>query len=176
MTKKEKKTERVIYSNMFGWITDEELEQSLIDSGIEEEDITEEDLNNERAFIEEQYFEDDCENLNFETDGRIIAIADLGLWNGRVSGYKICDNNLNEILKVGNHDYIRAYQDKDDIRKISVHHDGTNHLLFREIREDRDIDNLLNAIYNGEEISRQKLAYYTKSLNHYVDDIFGRYF
>ena len=38
------------------------------------------------------------------------------------------------------------------------------------------IENFLNSIYNGEEISRRKLNYYTKSLNHYVDEVFGKYF
>ena len=181
MTKRiKKKNRRGIYKNTYDWITEEELRESVSENkDIYPHEVTEEDMQEERAFLEDLYFHDDKENLNIKTDGRILAIADMGLWNGRRQGYKVGGNNLNEIFDIGNGDTIELYQDRYDIRKISYHHDGTNYILFREIREDRSeesIENFLNSIYNGEEISRRKLNYYTKSLNHYVDEVFGKYF
>ena len=119
------------------------------------------------------FFLDECDNLDKELDGRILAIADLGLWNGRHDGYKIGGTNLSEVMHMGNHDYIKIYCNGLDICKRSVHHDGTNHIVFREVRENRNIDNLTTMIYNGEYVSRQKLNYYTKSLAPYVKGIYG---
>lgn len=118
------------------------------------------------------YFEDEYVNLNQEIDGRILVVADLGFWNGRKQGYKILNRNVNNILTTGE-DYTEWYGDGYNIKATAVHHDGTNYYEYRVIREDRDIDKLLYAIYNGEEISRQKLNYYTKSLYPYVAKIYG---
>ena len=135
-------------------------------------DVSEDDVWN---FIRNELdFKLECErnNLDQQTDGRIIAIADIGRWNGRVNGYKIIDANAKEIL-YSSADYILWYGDGYNIRSIQHHHDGTNYIEYRVIREDRNIDNLLDAIYNGEEISRKKLNYYTKSLYPYVAKIYG---
>ena len=119
------------------------------------------------------YFDDEYANLNNELDGRILVIADLGLWNGRKQGYKILGKNIHDILCSGAYDYTEWYGDGHNIRCITHHHDGTNHYLYRVIREDRNIDNLLDAIYNGEEITNSKLNYYTKSLYKPVANVYG---
>ena len=127
-----------------------------------------EDENNE-------YLYDEKVNLNKEIDGRILIIADLGLWDGRKSGYKILGNNVNEIFNISNRgwDFAEFYGDGYNIKGIEWHHDGTNYYEYRVIRENRNIENLLDAIYNGEEISRKKMNYYTKSLYPYVAQIYG---
>ena len=70
-------------------------------------------------------------------------------------------------------EYVEWYSDGYNIKATAVHHDGTNFYEYRVIREDRNIDNLLELIYNGEEISRKKLNYYTKSLHNYVAEVYG---
>ena len=127
-----------------------------------------EDENNE-------YLYDEKANLNKEIDGRILIIADLGLWDGRKSGYKILGNNVNEIFNISDRgwDFAEFYGDGYNIRGIEWHHDGTNYYEYRVIRENRNIENLLDAIYIGEEISRKKMNYYTKSLYPYVAQIYG---
>ena len=151
------------------------------------------DINNWKDFLEEEYpeVEDECEqyglidelnneylddercNLNRVLDGRILVIGDLGRWNGRVNGYKIIDGqNIRDIL-YSDCDYCEWYSDGYNIRSTQHHHDGSNLLLYRVIREDRNIDNLLDAIYNGEEITKNKLNYYTKSLHKAVADVYG---
>ncbi len=121
----------------------------------------------------DSYFDDEHMNLDKDTDGRILCIADLGLWDGRKSGYKILGVNINNIFDIGGFDYAEFYGDGKDIRAKEIHHDGTNFYLYRIIREDRDVNKLLEAIYNGEEISSQKLNYYTWSLYKDVADIYG---
>ena len=46
------------------------------------------------------YLDDECTNLNTQTDGRILVIADLGLWHGRKQGYKILNDNVNAQLQL----------------------------------------------------------------------------
>lgn len=118
------------------------------------------------------YLEDERCNLNVSTEGRILVIADLGLWHGRVPGYKILGNKVSDILRF-EYDYAEFYDDGYNIKGVEVHHDGTNYYEYRVIREDRNIQNLLNAIYNGEKITRKKLNYYTKSLHPYVAKVYG---
>lgn len=119
-----------------------------------------------------RYLDDERMNLNKETEGRILVIADLGFWDGRKPAYKILPKNVSEILS-DDADYVEWYSDGYNIKATAVHHDGTNYYEYRIIREDRNIQNLLDAIYNGEEITRKKLNYYTKSLHPYVAKIYG---
>jgi hypothetical protein len=140
-----------------------------------------EDPNDEDAIyrwmvdMNDAYFDDERYNLNKEIDGRILIIADLGLWNGRKQGYKIMNANIRELFNINPHgfDYAEFYGDGYNIRATEHHHDGTNYYLYRVIREDRNIDNLLDAIYNGEEITSSKLNYYTKSLYKDVANVYG---
>ena len=125
------------------------------------------------ANLLDDYFQDEVDNLNIKTDNNIIAIANLGLWNGRKKGYKILDNNVNSILNGFDCDFIEIYADKYNIKFKGIHHDGQNYIEFREIREGVNIDNFLNDIYTGKAISRQKLNYYTKSILHYIADVYG---
>ena len=120
-----------------------------------------------------RYLEDERYNLSEKVDGRILVIADLGLWDGRRQGYKILDNTISDILYDRDGEYLEWYGDGYNIKATVSHHDGTNFYEYRVIREDRNIENLLDAIYNGEEINRKKLNYYTKSLYPYIAKIYG---
>ena len=165
----------IIWSNRD--INFDEWKEDLIayqkENGYEDpEDVTDDDVWN---FIDESLtnqLDDERYNLNISTDGRILAIADLGLWHGRRQGYQIFSNNINNIFN-SHYDYTEWYSDGYNIRAIDAHHDGTNYYEYRIIREDRNIQNLLNAIYNGEKITRKKLNYYTKSLHPYVAKVYG---
>lgn len=118
------------------------------------------------------WYEFEKMTLDYELDNDILAIADLGLWNGRTSGYKILSDNLNNILNV-NGDVIEVYAENGNIRAKATHHDGTNYILFRKIRDDRDIDKLLDRLYEGKPVSPSLLNYYTESLYPQVGEIYG---
>lgn len=140
-------------------------------------EINEEDLDEDKLWywIQDQlsyYLDDERVNLNIPTEGRILVIGDLGLWHGRVPAYKIINANVKNILSF-EYDYAEFYDDGYNVKGVEVHHDGTNYYEYRVIREDRNIQNLLDAIYNGEEITRKKLNYYTKSLHPYVAKTYG---
>ena len=96
---------------------------------------------------------DERVNLNIQLSQPIIVIGDLGRWNGRVSGYKMIDSgNIKDCL-YSDTDYTEWYVDKyGDLRADAVHHDGTNHYLYRVFKDgvtDTQIENLQDKIYNG---------------------------
>ena len=140
----------------------------------EVEDITEDKIQQEVYENIDMFFEDEIGNLDKKLPNNIIAIADMGLWSGRVQGYKVLGNNLNEVVSstIGC-DEKEVYCDAYNVRAVGYHHDGRNYVLYRELREDRNIDNFLEKIYNNETISSSTLNYYTKSLRPYIKDIYG---
>lgn len=118
-------------------------------------------------------YEDEVLLLDKKLDGEILCIASIGKWNGRFQGYKILGNNLKNILwNIGCDDF-HVYYDGHNIKSEGHHHDGTNSVEFREIKPDKCIDNLLNMLYSGEKVTRNIINYYTKSLGHYVKEIYG---
>ena len=165
---------RIIWSNM-DINPDDWKEGYKEDTEINGWDEDTEDEDNLWRYINETlaaYLEDERMNLNVPTDGRILVVADLGLWYGRRQGYRILDGNVKNILSA-DVDYVEWYSDGYNIKATAAHHDGTNYYEYRVIREDRNIQNLLDAIYNGEEITRKKLNYYTRSLEPYVRRVYG---
>lgn len=122
----------------------------------------------------DMYFDDETSNLDKQLNGRILAIASMGLWDGRKLGYKILGNNLNEVLTTSiGCDEKEVYCNAYNVYAIGYHHDGRNYVEFREIREDRNIEKLLDKIYSGQEVTRSEINYYTKSLRPYIKQIFG---
>lgn len=166
---------RIIWSNINLDIEDwrDDYKEYLEYNGFDERHDNDDDLYKWMTETNDSYLDDERYNLNKEVDGRILIIADLGLWNGRKPGYKIIESrNIKNILS-SQCDYVEWYGDGYNIRCTASHHDGTNHYLYRIIREDRNIDNLLDAIYNGEKITSSKLNYYTKSLYKDVANVYG---
>lgn len=165
---------RIIWSNMN--INPDDWKEGYKE--IAEENGWEEDTDDENNlwnYIYEEldhYIDDERMNLDVTTDGRILVVADLGLWYGRRQGYRILDGNVKNILSA-DVDYVEWYSDGYNIKATAAHHDGTNYYEYRVIREDRNIQNLLDAIDNGEEITRKKLNYYTRSLEPYVRRVYG---
>ena len=103
--------------------------------------------------INRDYLDDERVNLNIQLSQPILVIADLGLWTGRHSGYKeILSGNIRDCLYSEN-DYTTWYVDKDgDFRCDDVHHDGTNHYLYRVFKDsatDEQREELLDKIYCG---------------------------
>lgn len=133
----------------------------------------ENDLYNYMINTNAEYLFDERINLDKIVDGEILVIANIGTWQGRKHGYKIIKSaNIKDIL-YDNSDFIEWYSDGYNIKATAHHHDGTNHYLYRIIRNNRNIDKLLDSIYNGKNITNSKLNYYTKSLYKDVANIYG---
>lgn len=119
---------------------------------------------------------DERVNLNIQLSQPIIVIGDLGRWNGRVSGYKMIDSgNIKDCL-YSDTDYTEWYVDKyGDLRADAVHHDGTNHYLYRVFKDgvtDTQIENLQDKIYNGK-ATRADITRVTKRLGDEIAEVYG---
>ena len=139
-------------------------------------DSSEDEYYDLAAELNSEYLEDERMNLNINVPDKIICIADLGLWNGRRSGYKIMNTrNIADCL-YSDCDYVDWYCDEyGDFRCDASHHDGTNHLLYRmfkpTVSEERRV-RLLDLIYEGK-ASKQDIAAVTVRLGDYIGKVYG---
>ena len=115
--------------------------------------MTEEDLNNVMNDINENYLDDERSNLSITLSRPIIAIADLGLWNGRRMAYKEISSGVISDCLYSDTDYSTWYVDElGDLRCDAIHHDGTNHYIYRTYKDgasDKQIENLKDKLYYG---------------------------
>lgn len=136
--------------------------------------ISEDSVYNECYFMEQTWFEDEQDELKRVSEGPVIAIADLGRWNGRFSGYKEV-NNLADILYT-ECDYERVYVDSNgDLRKEETHHDGSNSILYRYWKEgltDVQKDNFLDKIYDGK-CTQKDITRYTRKAGLGIANAYG---
>ena len=160
----------------YGMLSNEELNsmEEQAEARIEEFGETDTDIDTIIYEDIDMWYDDETLNLSKKLEGRILAIASMGLWDGRKTGYKILGSNLKEVLTstIGC-DEKHVYFDGYNIKAEGYHHDGRNYVEFRELREDKNYDKLLNKIYMNEPITRAELNYYTKPLGKYVKQIFG---
>jgi len=157
------KQKRIIWTNN----DYDEWKEALLAYGEEEESLT-----------YERYY-DDCSinlddercNLNKEVDGYIVAFADLGLWNGRYKGAKLVGTNVKDIL-VQMNDYDTIYCDPFNVKHESIHHDGTNRILYRVAKDKEHAERLVNLIAYHD-MSEEQFRRATKSLRPYVAKVYG---
>ena len=117
-------------------------------------------------------------NEEYLTDERVnlIVIGDLGRWNGRVMGYKMIDSgNIKDCL-YSDTDFTEWYVDQyGDLRADAVHHDGTNHYLYRVFKEgvtESQMERLQEKIYMGK-ATRADITRVTKRLGDEIGRVYG---
>lgn len=163
-----KNNERIIWQNMEVSINDykEFLQEYHPEITYEyDKQIFCDEMNNE-------YLDDERINLDIQLSNPIIVIADLGLWNGRKSGYKFIDSgNIKDILHDGC-DYCKWYADRYNIRFTGHHHDGTNYYTYREVKDMDNIHVLTGKLYNGTATSKD-ITRYTRSIRKHVAKVYG---
>lgn len=166
-----KKVKHTIYTTDYN----EEDWRKDYEEWLEMNEYTPEDISLEE-YIQDSlaiFAQDEYSNLSKEC-GQIIAIADLGLWDGRHSGYKLnMKGTINAIFDMINTDDYEVYVEGNDIKATIHHHDGTNYLTFREVRKGRNIQKLCDMLYEGEEVTSQMISSYTRPLGNFVKEIFG---
>lgn len=151
------------------------LENNLREYKLSKLSISDHDIN---CYIEQDYsdwFSNEFENLDKELQGRVIAIASLGLWKGRRQSYKIMNNNLNSVLDACGGDYLKVYADRYDVKSEAVHHDGVNYITYRMLKpnlSEVQIDNFLNKLASGN-FDKKDISRYTTSLKSQINKIYG---
>lgn len=120
--------------------------------------------------------DDERSNLNISLSQPILVIGDLGLWNGRRMAYKeIESGNIRDCL-YSDTDYSTWYVDKNgDFRCEAIHHDGTNHYLYRTYKDgvsDTQIERLKEKLYRGI-ATRSDISRITRRLGDSIAAVYG---
>ena len=126
--------------------------------------------------INEDYLDDERVNLDIQLSQPILVIGSLGLWNGRHSGYReIESGNIRDCLSA-RHDYTTWYVDRHgDLRCDDIHHDGTNHYLYRVFKDgvsEQQRDRLKSRIYSGV-VTRSEITRLTRRLGDEIGKVYG---
>ena len=126
--------------------------------------------------INGDYLDDERVNLDIQLSQPILVIGDLGLWYGRRSGYKeIESGNIRDCLYADT-DYSTWYVDRmGDLRCDAIHHDGTNHYLYRAYKDgvrESQIDLLKDKLYRGI-ASRADVTRITRRLGDDIARVYG---
>lgn len=124
-------------------------------------------------------YHDDCDvflgdercNLDVEVDGVIVVFASLGLWNGRRNGFGFVGSNVKDIL-FSDCDYCTWYCDRYNVLFDGVHHDGSNHYLYRVAPNRYAAERLQERVIRGD-LTREQFMRATKSLRPYVSKVYG---
>lgn len=136
--------------------------------------LTDEEIYEECYFMNETWYDVEKAELKRVSEGEVLAIADLGRWNGRCSGFKEL-GSLEEVL-YSSCDYERVYVDSNgDLRKDESHHDGDNCILYRYWKEgltEQQKENFLAKIYHGK-CTRKDITRYTRKAGVGIADAFG---
>ena len=149
---------RLVWSNEL-W----DKEEAMKEWGLDEEDY---------EFLNSDYSYDDafCE-MNISVPEKIVVIADLGLWDGRRCGVKELGNNVAQCLQT-ECDYATWYIDSSDLRCDAVHHDGTNHYLYRVWKEnisEATKRNFIMKVIDGK-AKRADISRCTVSVKRYIEE------
>ena len=115
--------------------------------------------------------------LNIEVGDDIIVIGYLQLWDGNHTGWRdIHSQNIGDCLHTHCGDYVSYYvDDLGDLCCKDVHHDGTNHYVYRAwkagISTDRKLRFLDKVARN--QVTRRDITNCTRRLGEYVADVYG---
>lgn len=145
---------------------------------LEEEypDRTEHEYYDLMCELNDGYLDDERLNLDVQLSTPILVCADLGLWNGRKSGYRmIGSGNIKDCLESGFGDVEWYVDGMGDLRSTAVHHDGRNHYLYRAVRErvpDWKVERLQNKLYEGT-ASYADIAKVTRRLGDEIAEVYG---
>lgn len=174
-----KTNKHIIWSNyclnLEDWI--EDIKDNLNELGVDYSDWTEEEFRQEMIDYNQSYFMDEKSNLNIPT-GRIIEIADIGLWDGRRMGYNLLnEHNLKACLNFKSDcNYAEWWVDShNNLRSRQTHHDGSHYILFREVKPNitsDQLDNFCWKLYRGKATSKD-ITRYTRSLGQRVKNVYG---
>lgn len=168
----------IIWSNVNLDIDDwrDNMREQLQENGFSTDEIIEDRLYEEMLETNASYLDDERVNLNIQQSQPIIVIADLGRWNGRFQGYKMIESgNIKDCL-YSDTDYTEWYVDKlGDLRADAIHHDGTNHYLYRAFKDGvtpEQIESLQDKIYSGK-ATRTDITRATKRLGDDIAKVYG---
>lgn len=113
--------------------------------------------------------------LDVKLPARVIAIASLGLWNGRKQGYKILLPNMLSIFSCWDScEFVKLFISGANVKGVGSHHDGTNYVTFKMLNSDSTLDSinkLKSAIYSDSADQYGLIKRHTRCLGKYLKHI-----
>ena len=99
----------------------------------------------------------------------IVIIGYLELWDGKRTGYKLPRSaNLGDCFLAGPDDLVNTWylDEHDDLVCEAIHHDGTNHILYRTWKPRTTQDQRSNFLKKvaSNQVTRRDITRYTCSL------------
>lgn len=129
---------------------------------------TDEEISDEfRDYVDTNY-EFSRQSINIELPHCILQIADLGLWWGRKTCYRLLGDNLREVFDAFKYDYCSIYCDQYNLKGRDIHHDGTNIYTFRMLSDGIDSEKFMDQLRYGGGYSASTMRKYTRSLKPWV--------
>lgn len=126
--------------------------------------------------LNNEYLNDERMNLDIPVSEEIIVLGDLGLWNGRKSGYKEINGHSIKDCLYTDTDYATWYLDGcGDLCCEAIHHDGTNHYLYRVFKpdvSDTRKENFLEKVLRGT-VTRADITRTTQRLGDKIAEVYG---
>lgn len=168
---KRKPKKYVVVSDMYSTIYNDVVMEDLKEFYPDASDELLDELASDLYFGNRRLLMNTFADTIFPTD--VICIADLGLWNGRHQAYRVYDApTLDELFTSGQDIdeaewYINEY---NDLCCNAYHHDGTNHLLYRQIRSEmghKARENLYSKILSNT-LTRKDINHYTLPIGQIV--------
>lgn len=168
-----------LYSNYYGWISEEEIRQYLWDCEYIDhlDEATDEMIWNEMHSLEEMYWNDISYELKhfFDKGNAWLLTGSIGRWDGDYRGGYIF-NTFEEFCDcLKDCDYIEITDNKGHFEVKCSHHDGTN---FYEVKRVSDFgcewyDNHSWDMYDEELYTKMWNNNFMTSLPHFARDVYG---
>lgn len=168
---KRKPKKHVVVSDMYSVIYNDVVMEDLKEFYPDASDELLDELASDLYFDNRRLLMNTFADTIFLTD--VICIADLGLWNGRHQAYHVYDApTLDELFTSGQDIdeaewYINEY---NDLCCNAYHHDGENHLLYRQMLPgigDKTRENFYDKILSNT-LTRKDINHYTLPIGQIV--------
>lgn len=139
-------------------------------------DFDNEMLWSEALGLNELYLKDEMLNLDIKLNQPIIAAIDMELWNGYQIGINTAfGSNVHDIFKaIRNPDYeeFSFFIEDNNVIFEGVHHDGTNRVVFRKLKENKNIGDIVNNKTNQDNFWNNYYKY-TESIAPEICNVYG---
>lgn len=168
---KRKPKKHVVVSDMYGIIYSDVVMEDLKEFYPDASDELLDELASDLYFDNRRLLMNTFADTIFPND--VICIADLGLWNGRYQAYRVYDAPTLDELFTSGQDIEEAewYIDEhNDLCCNAYHHDGENHLLYRQMHPGID-DKARETFYSkilSNKLTRNDIDHYTLPIGQIV--------
>ena len=121
------------------------------------------------------YEKESLDNVNLKYNTPLIAVANLGRWNGRCIAYKEINEISDFIDWGGRYDFVEVYADRYNVNAILADHDGTTYATLRQLKPNRNYDNFTDKLLNckNEAEAKKLITSYTVSVVKAVSAVYG---